>query len=189
MSWDEIGHLFRDINALRVRFKRKENAFIDAIIHNRKFHNEDMDSATSQVLVIDDDEIIQMHAKALLEKNNIQVSLADNGRQGLDALFDSNNDFDLVLLDLSMPEMTGYEVLQKIREQPEYREIPIIVISSTSDKASVVKALKNGAVDFVIKPFDNNELMARVNIQLSASLRDKQLDNIIDERIANLKSL
>ncbi len=189
MSWDEIGHLFRDINALRVRFKRKEDAFINAIIHRRKFHPEDVEETFSHALVIDDDPVIQMHAKALLEKNNIQVTLAGDGKQGLQALFDKGMDFDLVLLDLGMPEMGGYEVLQEIRKQPEYDEIPVIVVSSTSDKASIVRALKNGAADFIIKPFDNNELMARVNIHLSTALREKELDNIIDDRIASLKSL
>jgi CheY-like chemotaxis protein len=187
MSWDEIGHLFRDINALRIRFKRDESEFINAIIDRKRQRVDNVPQAHSKALVIDDDEIIRMHANALLQKDNIEVTLASDGKQGLEALF--NGDFDLVLLDLMMPGMTGYEVLQEIRKRPSYNDLPVIIISSVSDKTSIVTALDDGAVDYIIKPFDNNELIARVNIHLSASLREKEIDQMLKQRITSLKKL
>ena len=184
-SWDEIGHLFHDINAMRVRFKRRQDEMIDALINRKHFDPGAPHNASANALIIDDDELIRMQAGKLLEKQGITSMSADSGPNGLALL--KSEDFDIVLLDLMMPEMTGYEVLAEIRKMDDHRHTPVIVISSIDDKTSIVRALRGGASDYVIKPFNRDELSARINILLNAALRDRQIDYLVEERISELK--
>jgi CheY-like chemotaxis protein/HAMP domain-containing protein len=185
MSWDEIGHLFRDINAMRVRFKSRESAFIGSLLQQRHQRSENIDIGGSKALIVDDDPTIQAIARKLLTDNNIHVAVASNGKQALETL--QHERFDIILLDLMMPEMSGFEVLEQLKAHPVYNNIPVIVVSSITDKESIVRALSNGATDFVIKPFNYNELLARINIHLSKYLSDKEIENIIRNEMDSLK--
>jgi CheY-like chemotaxis protein len=186
-SEDEIGHLFKDINTLRIRFKRKQDSLIAALTKRKKNSVLDVHAAGSTALVVDDDEVIQLHAKKLLEKNSMDVMLASNGNEALTILNESK--VDLIVLDLIMPEFSGFEVLESLRKNPELNQIPVIAVSSISDKESIVKALNGGAVDYVIKPFDNHELIARVKTHLRASFREQELEKIIAERLTSLNNI
>jgi len=186
MSWDEIGHLFRDVNALRIRFKRKESAFIETLMNRKKFRTGTIPVANCKALVVDDDETIRMIAQKLLEKNNMNVTTAGNGKQALEIL--NKQKFDIILLDLMMPEMTGFEVINQLRENASFNNAPIIVVSSITDKESIVAALNNGATDFVIKPFNHEELMARVNIHISKYLSEKEIDSLIEKESGSLQN-
>lgn len=186
-SWGEIGHLFKDINTLRIRFKKKQEELFSALLNRQKTASDHFNSDGQKILVVDDDEVIQKHAKKLLEKNNMDVLVANNGKQALDIL--KETPVDLVLLDLLMPEVSGFDVLNNIRQNKQFQLMPIIVVSSVIEKESIVKALNNGAVDYVMKPFNNQELMARVKTHLKKSIREKELEQFIEERLASLKTL
>jgi len=110
---------------------------------------------------------------------------AVNGIRALKLILET--DIDLILLDLSMPGITGFDVLESLNTENFQKNIPVIVISSNTEKESIIKALNNGAVDYVMKPFNKNELMARIKTHLKVSLREKELEHIISERIESLK--
>ena len=184
ISWDEIGHLFRDINALRIRFKKKESAFIESLVNRKKYRSGNISPANCNALVVDDDETIRIIAQKLLTRHHMNVTTASNGREALNVL--NKQKFDIILLDLIMPEMTGFDVLNKLKDNPSYNNTPVIIISSITDKESIVEALNNGATDFILKPFNHDELMARINIHLSQYLSEKELDDILVKEINNL---
>ena len=77
---------------------------------------------------------------------------AENGRIALDEMRKPGNDFDMVMLDLEMPEMNGYEVLVQMKDDPKLREIPVVIISAMDSQNSVSQCLQLGALDFLVKP-------------------------------------
>lgn len=113
------------------------------------------------ILLIEDDSAIHDLIKEFLEQNDFHVMDAYSGTEG-QLLFDQQK-IDLVLLDLMLPGMSGNELLKKMREKSR---VPIIVVSAKKDLPEKVDLLKNGADDYLIKPFDLEELLARVRIQL-----------------------
>lgn len=177
ISGDEIGHLVRDINHLRVRFKRKESDFIESLQQRKRFSNIDTLETRCRALVVDDDDTVRGIAEKLLKKHHLDVTTAVNGKQAMDIL--DRDSFDIMLLDLMMPEMNGFEVLKQLQDKPGRGNMPIIVVSSITDKDAIVEALNNGATDFIIKPYNHDELIARLNIHLSKYLNEKELDKLI----------
>ena len=117
------------------------------------------------ILIVEDEEGIVQFLKQGLEEENYQVSAANNGSDGL-KLF-QNEKFDLVLLDWMLPKMTGLQVCQKIRETNS--KIPIIFLTAKDTVQETVEGLKNGANDYIKKPFSFDELVERIKVQL----RDK----------------
>ncbi|NQU43511.1 response regulator, partial [bacterium] len=107
---------------------------------------------TGHLLVADDDRINHHLLGRQLEKDGHTVSVAENGRRALEML--EEEDFDLVLLDIVMPEMDGMEVLEKVRETRSEAELPVIMVTSRSERVHVVKALEMGANDYITKPID-----------------------------------
>ncbi len=114
----------------------------------------------SVILVIDDDATSRAALELLLTAEGYRVVFAENGRQGLQRAQTLRPD--LILLDIVMPEMDGYEVCQRLREMPELAELPIVMITTLDDRASKLHGLEAGADDFMGKPFDRAELRARV---------------------------
>ena len=90
----------------------------------------------------------------------------------------------MVLLDLNMPQLSGFEVLKQIQNNPALQSMPVIVISSMPQKEITVQALQLGAVDYVHKPFDHNELVARIRTHLGLSTRRK----VLEEKLATKKT-
>ncbi len=113
------------------------------------------------ILVIDDDQSVLSLLKAFLEPEGFDVSTATDGSYGMQLLRETK--IDLVLLDILMPGLDGYQVIQSIREQSN---VPIIMITGIKEKDSAVKSLKLGADDYVAKPFNKKELMARIQSKL-----------------------
>jgi CheY-like chemotaxis protein/tRNA A-37 threonylcarbamoyl transferase component Bud32 len=121
------------------------------------------------ILVVDDSaENREMLSRRLEREGYDSVSAAD-GREALDLI--AKNDFDLVLLDVLMPEVDGYQVLEQLKNDPATRDIPVIMISALVDMPSIVRCIERGAEDFLPKPFDPVLLRAR----LSACLEKKRL--------------
>ncbi|MDS0525523.1 response regulator transcription factor [Clostridium sp. SHJSY1] len=110
------------------------------------------------ILVVEDDNDINNMVSSLVKKNGYDVVQAYSGTEAL--LYIQNKEFDLVLLDLMLPGMNGEELLQHIRKT---KEMPIIVISAKIDKNDKVNLLNLGADDYITKPFDIDELSARIN--------------------------
>lgn len=110
------------------------------------------------VLVIEDDQSVRVLVKAVLEKNGSDVSQADNAADGQELAF--NNEYDIIILDLGLPDGDGFEICKNIRNQ----EIttPVLILSAEQETDVKVKCLKVGADDYLTKPFNPEELMARV---------------------------
>ena len=117
------------------------------------------------ILIVEDEEGIVQFLKQGLEEENYQISAASNGFDGLKLFQDKK--FDLVLLDWMLPKMTGLQVCQKIRETNS--KIPIIFLTAKDTVQETVEGLKNGANDYIKKPFSFDELVERIKVQL----RDK----------------
>jgi signal transduction histidine kinase/DNA-binding response OmpR family regulator len=123
----------------------------------------------SSVLVVDDDKINRDLLSRQLKRQGHGVTVAENGRQALGMM--RAQVFDLVLLDIMMPEMDGYQVLEQLKADAVLRHVPVIVISAVSDLESVVRCIGLGAEDYLFKPFNRVLLKARV----AASLEKKRL--------------
>jgi adenylate cyclase len=125
------------------------------------------------LLVVDDNKVNRILLARGLEGDGHKVQTAENGKQALEKL--RTDSFDLVLLDIEMPEMNGYQVLETCLQDPDLREIPIIMTSSLDEIDSVVKCVELGAEDYLNKPVNPILLRARVNASLEKKrLRDEQ---------------
>jgi class 3 adenylate cyclase len=126
-----------------------------------------------RLLVVDDNKVNRILLARGLESQGHRVETAENGKQALEKL--RADFFDLVLLDIEMPEMNGYQVLETCLQDPELRDIPIIMTSSLDELDSVVKCIELGAEDYLNKPVNPILLRARVNASLEKKrLRDEQ---------------
>ncbi|HEX9331682.1 MAG TPA: HD domain-containing phosphohydrolase [Anaerolineales bacterium] len=114
----------------------------------------------SMVLIVDDEYIGRETLQSVLEGEGYELEMAENGMQAIEKAKKLLPD--VILLDVMMPGMTGYEVCQRIRNDPEIAEIPIIILTALDDRESLLNALKAGADDFISKPFDRYELRARL---------------------------
>lgn len=126
------------------------------------------------LLVVDDNEMNRDMLSRRLLRQGHQVEMATNGREAL-AMIESRA-FDLVLLDIMMPEMNGYEVLEYVKSDPLLRHIPVIMITAVDEIESVVRCIELGADDYLPKPFNPILLKARINASLEKKrLRDQQV--------------
>ena len=116
------------------------------------------------VLVIDDDPLIHKLVTVRIKELNASVHCADRGEAGVKMAHELQPD--LILLDVSMPDMTGFDVCERLRNDPLTRDIPIIFLTGTDDSDEKVRAFEIGAVDYVTKPFNAAELRSRVRAAL-----------------------
>jgi adenylate cyclase len=116
------------------------------------------------VLVVDDNEMNRDVLRRRLEREGITVSPAEDGVRALELL--QTDSFDLILLDIMMPRMNGYQVLEHLKDDPLRHDIPVIVISAVDDLDSIVRCIELGADDYMFKPFNPILLKARVNASL-----------------------
>jgi putative two-component system response regulator len=112
------------------------------------------------VLIVDDEYIGRETLQSVLEGEGYELEMAENGYQAIEKAKELLPD--VILLDVMMPGMTGFEVCQRIRSDPQIAEIPIIILTALDDRESLLNALKAGADDFISKPFDRFELRARL---------------------------
>ena len=113
---------------------------------------------------------------SILKSQDYQVEFATSGRSALNWL--EKRTFDLVLLDLMMPEMDGFDVCQTIRKNEELNDMPIIFLTAKMDKDSLIKGFELGGQDYITKPFDSSELLARVKTHLELGKSKQRLSNI-----------
>ena len=110
----------------------------------------------------------------MLHPIGYEVRVAINGETALTAL--THEQPDLILLDINMPDMDGYEVARRIRANPDTADIPFIFLSALNDSASIVKAFEHGSVDYIAKPFKFEEVAARINTHLTLHFQRQQLE-------------
>jgi PAS domain S-box-containing protein len=115
---------------------------------------------TSTILIVDDEAMGRTTLKALLSSQNYRLFLASDGTEALQLAASAGPD--LILLDVMMPGMDGYEVCRQLRSDPRLSEVPIIMITGLDDRASRLQGIEAGADDFISKPFDPSELQARI---------------------------
>ncbi|MBE2220035.1 MAG: response regulator [Anaerolineae bacterium] len=125
-----------------------------------------------RILVVDDYPMNRLKLSRVLQQQGHAVEQAENGQQALDMLH--SEPFDVVLLDIMMPEMDGHEVLAAMKADTDLRDIPVIVISAVDEVESAVRCIEMGAEDYIPKPFNPVFLRARLN----ASLRRKKLRDL-----------
>ena len=126
-----------------------------------------------QMLVVDDNRVNRLLLTRALEQNGHHVSNAENGRIGLEML--RAKPYDVILLDIDMPEMNGFEVLEALLQDEELRYLPVIMTSASDELDRVVKCIEMGAEDYLVKPLNPVLLRARVNASLEKKrLRDEQ---------------
>jgi DNA-binding NtrC family response regulator len=137
------------------------------------------DKLQGALLVVDDDETNRKILTDRLEAEGHKVAVAENGRRALEMI--QRERFDLVLLDILMPEMDGYQVLKSLKSDPRVRDIPVIVLSVLEEINSAVKCIEMGAEDYLIKPFNTVLLRARIGACLEKKrLRDQEVSYLQD---------
>ncbi|MDQ1335009.1 MAG: Response regulator [Thermodesulfobacteriota bacterium] len=141
---------------------------------------------SDSILVVDDDGVNRDLLSRYLERQGHTVQVAHNGRKALEMI--ATSAFDLVLLDTTMPEMTGYEVLQHLKNSETWRDLPVIMISGLHEMDSVVRCIELGAEDYLTKPFDPVLLRNRVGDFLEKkrlrNLRVEQQQQLIELNVA-----
>ena len=136
-----------------------------------------MSEVSASILVVDDDQINRMVLAHDLEQEGHRVTAVEDGGSALEALRDGR--FDVVLLDVLMPELDGYETLAQIERNEKLRHVPVIMVSALEDIESVVRCIELGAADYLPKPFDPVLLRARINGCLTKKrLHDLELEYI-----------
>jgi two-component system sensor histidine kinase/response regulator len=138
-----------------------------------------------KILIADDQQKNIQVLGSLLRQENYIIGVAMNGRQALEMLLQSN-DYDLVLMDINMPIMNGIEACKAIREHENLKEIPIIFLTALVESESIVMGFEAGGQDYVTKPFNSNELLARVNTHLELKQnRDslRQVNNWLEQKV------
>ena len=135
---------------------------------------EDKPRILGKLLAVDDNRNNTELLKKRLRKQGHEVITANNGREAMVSLID-NNDTDLILLDIVMPEMNGYEFLKFIKNDKRFHELPVIMISSMDDTDSIYRCIEAGADDYITKPFEKSILDARIaSCMEKKKLRDKE---------------
>jgi signal transduction histidine kinase len=128
---------------------------------------------TGRLLIVEDDATNRDVLRRRLEREGHRVCEAENGMQGLREL--DTGVYDLMLLDVMMPEMDGYEVLARLKLNPTFRDLPVIMISALDETQSVVRCIEMGAEDYLTKPFNPVLLRARIGASLEKKrLRDRE---------------
>jgi CheY-like chemotaxis protein len=118
-----------------------------------------------KVLLVDDDVRNVFALASLLESRGMEILFAENGRDGIHTLRE-NPDVDLVLMDIMMPEMDGYEATRRIRGMDEFKQLPIVALTAKAMKGDREKSLMAGASDYVAKPVDSNRLLSLMRVWL-----------------------
>ena len=142
-----------------------------------------MSSKNPLILCVDDEPVNLRLLDALLTPRGYEIVGAENGKEALEKL--EEKDFDCVLLDVMMPEMSGFEVCRQMKQDERMRNIPIVMITALRSKEDRIRGIEAGAEDFISKPFDRSEVLARVNMLL----RIKHLNDRLDQAYSKITAI
>jgi len=130
-----------------------------------RLHNADAVFAQKHILIVDDDVRNIFSLTSVLEDHGMTVSFAENGRDAIEKL-EATAGIDLVLMDVMMPEMDGYETTRAIRERAAFRGLPIIALTAKAMKGDREKCIAAGASDYITKPVDTDQLLSLMRVWL-----------------------
>jgi adenylate cyclase len=137
----------------------------------------------ASILVVDDDPVSRLMLTGRLERNGHQVTMAENGAEALGVV--RSRGVDVILLDVLMPQMDGYGMLEQLKNDPDLRHIPVVMVTSVDDIDSAVRCIELGADDYLSKPIDPVLLTARIN----AGLAKKRLHELEKEHLEQIARL
>jgi CheY-like chemotaxis protein len=130
-----------------------------------RLHNSSEVLHRRTVLVVDDDARNIFALTSLLENHEVEVTSATNGRQAIEIL-KTKPGFDMVLMDIMMPEMDGYETMREIRKDAAFRTLPILALTAKAMKGDREKCLEAGASDYISKPVNTDQLLSLMRVWL-----------------------
>ncbi len=136
-----------------------------------------------RILCVDDEPANLGLLDALLTAHGYEVVKAENGREAIEKI--SQDKIDLVLLDVMMPEINGFDVCKMIKEEEKFRHLPIILVTALRSSKDRIRGIETGADDFISKPFDQGEILARINMLLKV----KRLNERLNSAYTNINSL
>ena len=140
------------------------------------------------ILIADNDPESSAHSGALLQESGYAIEVVRNGRDALNLA--NAKPFDLILLDVMMPDIAGYDVCKRLKSHPNTRGIPVIFLTAKTDAKSIARGFRIGAVDYIAKPFQREELLARVKMHLEFASQQRALDkyaDLLEEKNLELK--
>ena len=139
------------------------------------------------ILIIDDKVENLKYLNTILKEENYEIKATTDARFAIDSI--DNNPVDLILLDIKMPELNGFEVCKILKERDTIKDIPIIFISALDDVNSKVEAFENGGVDYITKPFEEKEIKARIKTQLELAQNRKTIKDLYEQQDFFLKKI
>ncbi len=119
-----------------------------------------MEEKNKKILIIDDSAVNNVLLENVLEDQNYEVIIAFNGNDAFKAI--DKNIPDLILLDIMMPDMDGYKILEELKSKENTKQIPVIMVSAKSDSLDIDKAMELGAVDYIIKPINIKTILEKI---------------------------
>src|SRR5271157_628288 len=137
-----------------------------------------MDSDRDTVFIVDDNEDLLKTLRILLNRNGFDVLVAENGRQALDVLKEAERVPDVIISDIMMPELNGYDFFKSVSLEPRFSHVPFIFLTARSSKADVRLGKMLGADDYITKPFNTKDLLAVIQGKIA---RTKKISSINDE--------
>src|ERR1041385_5174375 len=153
----------------------------ETAVYPRRITRDAEPTTPASVLIIDDETAIRESLQTLLEVEDYHVTQAETAEQGLNFL--ASNTYDIVLLDISLPDRNGLDVLEEIRERDA--SLPIIMITAHGTADNAIRAMQNGASNFIAKPWDNEKLLADVSAAVArrrAEEENEQLKRALKQR-------
>jgi signal transduction histidine kinase len=147
----------------------------------KNYPEENIDAKSGKILIIDDDPFIIKLIKKYLAKQNPEVLIARTGSEAL-KMVDASSDFDLLILDILLPDMTGYDVSKAIREKRSLFQLPILMLTAKTDIYDKLAGFDAGANDYLVKPFNSMEFTARANTLIKLK-RLTQSNKVLQEAI------
>jgi len=130
-----------------------------------QLHSQDYSLVGKKVLIVDDDVRNIFALTSMLERYQMQVIYAENGREGI-SLLENTSDIDVVLMDVMMPEMDGYETMQLIRKKEQFKALPIIALTAKAMQGDRDQCIAAGASDYIAKPVDTEQLLSLLRVWL-----------------------
>ncbi|RLC58550.1 MAG: response regulator [Candidatus Cloacimonadota bacterium] len=133
----------------------------------------------ARILIVDDEPINIMIAERILQKNGYETISVNHGNDALEIL--QTKPVDLILLDIMMPDINGFEVCGKLMQNGKTKDIPVIFLTAVTDKESIIKGFEVGGKDYLTKPFNTTELVARVKTHVDLKLARDSQEKLIKE--------
>jgi len=123
-----------------------------------------------KVLSVDDSGVMRRIIGRTVDVLGYGFLEAGNGLEGLEVLAKNHADIALIILDVNMPEMDGFEFLERIKANPDFKSIPVMMLTTESERGKIIQAIKAGAVNYICKPFTPEDLTVKITDSLGAGL-------------------